>query len=126
MDRRDAAMAYYEAIDAGDYDRLRALLAPDFVQHRPDRTLDGPKSFVRFMREERPRTDTEHVVDAVGVGGEMAEASRNDGETPRHGDVSAVFVEGRLRAADGTDLFGFVDVHRVSDAGIESLTTYTA
>lgn len=119
MDRRDAAMAYYEAIDADDYDRLRALLAPDFVQHRPDRTLDGPESFVRFMREERPRTDTEHVVDAVGVGGEAAVASRD-------GDVSAVFVEGRLRAADGTDLFGFVDVHRVSDAGIESLTTYTA
>lgn len=109
MDRRDAAMAYYEAIDAGDYDRLRALLAPDFVQHRPDRTLDGPESFVRFMREERPRTDTEHVVEAVGV----------------DDDAAAVFVEGRLRTADGTDLFGFVDVHRVGDAGIESLRTYT-
>ena len=129
MDRRDAAMAYYGAIDAGDYDRLRTLLAPDFVQHRPDRTFDDRESFVRFMREERPRTDTEHVVDAVGVGGETTEASRNGGEmseTPRHGDAVAVFVEGRLRGADGTDLFGFVDVHRVSDAGIESLTTYTA
>ena len=132
-------MAYYEAIDAGDYDRLRALLAPGFVQRRPDRTFDGRESFVRFMREERPRTDTDHVVDAVGVGGEMPEASRDDGEapaasrddgeapeTPRNGEASTIFVEGRLRAADDTDLFGFVDVHRVSDAGIESLTTYTA
>ena len=129
MDRRDVAMAYYEAIDAGDYDRLRALLAPGFVQRRPDRTFDGRESFVRFMREERPRTDTDHVVDAVGVGGEMPEASRDDGEapeTPRNGEASTIFVEGRLRAADDTDLFGFVDVHRVSDAGIESLTTYTA
>ncbi|WP_049934782.1 nuclear transport factor 2 family protein [Haloplanus natans] len=128
MDRRDAAMAYYETVDAGDYDRLRALLAPDFVQHRPDRTLDGPESFVRFMREERPRTDTEHVLKAVGVGGETTAASRNGGEVserPRDDGPSAVFVEGRLRAVDGTDLFGFVDVHRVSDAGIESLRTYT-
>ncbi|MFB6256956.1 MAG: nuclear transport factor 2 family protein [Haloplanus sp.] len=128
MDCRDAAVAYYEAIDADDYDRLRALLAPGFVQHRPNRTLDGPESFVRFMREERPRTDTEHIVDAVGVEGETA-ASRGEGkmaETPQGSDASAVFVEGRLRAVDGTSLFGFVDVHRMSDAGIESLTTYTA
>jgi len=115
MDRRDAAMAYYDAIDDGDYDRLRDLLVSGFVQHRPDRTLDGRERFVRFMREERPRTDTEHVLTAVGVGDE-------DGAP----GVSAIFVEGRLRAADGTDLFGFVDVHRVGDAGIESLTTYTA
>jgi ketosteroid isomerase-like protein len=113
MDRRDAVRSYYDAIDAGDYDRLRGLLASEFVQYRPDRTFDGPDRFVRFMREERPRTDTDHVVEAVGV---------EDGAP----GVSTVFVEGRLRAADGTDLFGFVDVHRVGDAGIESLRTYTA
>jgi len=111
MDRRDAVTGYYDAIDAGDYDRLRALLASEFVQRRPDRTLDGPDQFVRFMREERPRTDTEHVLDAVGDDG-------NDGET-------TVFAQGRLRGNDGTDMFGFVDVHRVGDDGIESLTTYT-
>jgi ketosteroid isomerase-like protein len=110
MDRRDAVRDYYDAIDAGEYDRLRDLLAPGFVQHRPDRTLDGRDRFVRFMREGRPRTDTEHVVEAVGVDAE----------------ASTVFVEGRLRTADGDDLFGFVDVHRVGDAGIESLRTYTA
>ncbi|AXG05639.1 DUF4440 domain-containing protein [Haloplanus rubicundus] len=110
MDRRDAVRDYYDAIDAGDYDRLRDLLAPGFVQRRPDRTFDGRDRFVEFMREDRPRTDTEHVVEAVGV----------------DSDVSTVFVEGRLRTADGDDLFGFVDVHRVGDAGIESLRTYTA
>jgi ketosteroid isomerase-like protein len=109
MDRRDAVLGYYDAIDAGDYDRLASRLAPGFVHRRPDRTLDGRERFVRFMREERPRTDTEHVVEAVGV----------------DDDVSTVFVEGRLRTADGDDLFGFVDVHRVGEGGIESLTTYT-
>jgi ketosteroid isomerase-like protein len=113
MDRRAAVRDYYDAIDAGDYDRLRDRLAPGFVQRRPDRILDGRDRFVRFMREDRPRTDTEHVVEAVGV---------DDGG----GEVSTVFVEGRLRTADGDDLFGFVDVHRVGDAGIESLRTYTA
>jgi ketosteroid isomerase-like protein len=109
MDRRDAVLEYYDAIDAGEYDRLAALLDPEFVQRRPDRTLDGRERFVRFMREERPRTDTEHVLTEVCVS--------TDG---------TVFAEGRLLTTDGDDLFGFVDVHRVSDEGIESLTTYTA
>jgi ketosteroid isomerase-like protein len=64
------------------------------------------------MREERSRTDTEHVVETMGAEGS-------------DGDASAVFVEGHLWTADGTDLFGVVDVHRVGDAGIESLRTYT-
>jgi ketosteroid isomerase-like protein len=113
MDCRDAVRGYYDAIDAGDYDRLRGLLAPGFVQHRPDRTLDGPGRFVRFMREERPRTDTDHALEAVGV------ADGGEG-------TATVFAQGRLRGRDGTDLFDFVDVHRVGDAGIESLRTYTA
>ncbi|GAB6860699.1 nuclear transport factor 2 family protein [Haloplanus litoreus] len=108
MDRRDAVLGYYDAIDAGDDDRLYGLLASGFVQHRPDRTLDGRDRFVRFMREERPRTDTEHVLEEVVVG-----------------DDDTVFARGRLRAADGDDLFGFVDVFRVADGRIESLTTYT-
>jgi len=114
MDRCDAVRGYYDAIDAGDYDRLRGLLASGFVQRRPDRTFDGPDRFVRFMRDERPRTDTEHAIEATAVG---------DGAG---GAVSTGFVEGRLRGSDGADLFGFVDVHRVGDAGIKSLTTYTA
>jgi ketosteroid isomerase-like protein len=113
MDRRDAVRDYYDAIDAGDYDRLRTLLAPEFVQHRPDRTFDGRDRFVEFMREERPRTDTEHLIDEVCVG----DSGDVDGVT--------VFVRGRLRAVDGTELFGFVDVHRLAGRRIRSLTTYT-
>ncbi|SEA37843.1 hypothetical protein SAMN04488065_2881 [Haloplanus vescus] len=106
MDDCDAVRAYYEAIDEGDDERLRGLLDPDFVQERPDRTFEGRAAFVRFMREDRPRTDTEHVLSEVCAG---------DG---------AVFARGRLRSAEGDDLFGFVDVFRVGER-IESLTTYT-
>lgn len=108
MDRRDAVVEYYDAIDAGAYDRLRDRLTPEFVHRRPDRTLDGRERFVRFMREERPRTDTEHVLESVCVG---------ERET---------FARGRLRTADGDDLFGFVDVHRIEGDRIASLATYTA
>jgi ketosteroid isomerase-like protein len=112
MNRRDAVVGYYHAIDEGAYDRLAALLTPGFVHRRPDRTLDGRERFVRFMREERPRTDTEHVLTEMCVSADEAEAT--------------VFAEGRLVTVDGDDMFGFVDVHRVGGGGIESLTTYTA
>jgi ketosteroid isomerase-like protein len=113
MDRRDAVVGYYDAIDDGEYDRLAGLLTPEFVHRRPDRTLDGRERFVRFMREERPRTDTEHVLTEVCVSADGTEPTR-------------VFAEGRLLTVDGDDLFGFVDVHHVGEADIESLTTYTA
>jgi len=102
--------SFYAAIDEGAYDRLERLLDPSFVHRRPDRTLDGWEQFVRFMREERPRTDTEHVLTTLCV---------STDDTP-----ATAFARGRLRSADGEDLFGFVDVHRV-DGVIESLTTYT-
>jgi Nuclear transport factor 2 (NTF2) domain. len=124
MDATDAARAYYEAVDAGDYDRLAALLAPDFAQRRPDRTLVGRDSFVSFMRDRRPRTDSTHHVDAVyrlsvGAAGERLEAT---------GDVVAeVAVRGRVRTDDGELGFGFVDVFAVDEDGrLASLRTYTA
>lgn len=68
MDRPAArARAYYRALDEGDYEALADLLAPGFVQERPDLTLEGRERFVRFVREERPRRDTSHAVDAVYV-----------------------------------------------------------
>jgi len=102
---------YYRAIDDGDYDALEAVLAPEFVQHRPDRELSGRERFVTFMRDERPETDTTHVVDATFT---------------REGGVAA---EGRLLRADGSEWFGFVDVFGVgNDSGggrLTSLRTYT-
>lgn len=100
--------AYYAAIDAGDYDRLRSLLAPGFVQRRPDRTFDGRARFVAFMRDERPDTDTTHVVDRVYPAG------------------PGVAVRGRLLDADGDEVFAFVDAFDADDGRLTALETYAA
>ncbi|MFC6974897.1 nuclear transport factor 2 family protein [Halomicroarcula sp. GCM10025709] len=109
MEPTELVRAYYRAIDAGEYDSLADLLAAEFVHHRPDRTLDGRDRFVRFMREERPQPDTTHHLDRV------YEPVEGGGE---------VAVRGRLEAADGDVLFGFVDVFTV-DGHITELHTYT-
>ncbi|MFW6000063.1 MAG: nuclear transport factor 2 family protein [Halorubrum sp.] len=104
------ARAYYAALDAGEYDRLASLLAPDFVQRRPDRTFEGRDRFVAFMRDERPNTDTTHAVERVYPAG------------------PGVAVRGRLLAADGEELFAFVDVFSVDveDGRLTALETYAA
>ena len=107
MDRRDLARAYYDAIDDGEYDRLRGLLADDLRQDRGDRTFESADAFVRFMREDRPDTATTHVVET------MYEAS--DG----------VAVEGELQRADGSVMFRFVDTFRFGDGKLRRLETYT-
>ena len=109
MDPRDAITAYYESIDAETYDRFEDVLARDFVQHRPDRTLDGRERYVEFMREERPLTDTSHVVDTVYRDEEGTEAA----------------ARGRLLDADGETLMEFVDVFRFEDGLVTALLTYT-
>jgi ketosteroid isomerase-like protein len=107
MDRRELVRAYYAAIDADEYERLRGLLADDFRQERSDMTLDGADAFVRFMRDDRPETDTTHAVEAV--------YESDDG----------VAVEGVLQRADGSVWFRFVDVFRVEDGRVAFLRTYT-
>jgi ketosteroid isomerase-like protein len=127
LDPLDAVRAYYGALDAGAYDRLADLLAPGFVQRRPDRTFEGRAAFVRFMRDERPRTDTTHAVDAL-----YRRADDRDGDAdaitdPGAGaEVAEVAARGRLLAADGTELVGFVDAFAVADGTLRSLDTYTA
>jgi ketosteroid isomerase-like protein len=106
----DLARTYYRALDDGDYATLADLLAPEFVHERPDRTLEGRERFVRFMREERPETDTTHPVDGIYPAA----------------DDSEVAVRGRLLRADGTELVAFVDVFAVGEGRVQSLRTYTA
>ena len=108
MEPAAVARGYYDALDTHEYDRLRSLLAPAFVQHRPDRRFEGRDPFVQFMREERPDTETDHVVEQL--------FSKPDG---------AVAVEGRLLAADGTQITVFVDVFSIEDGAIQELRTYT-
>ena len=105
-DRERLVRDYYDALDAGDYERLRGLLDPDFVQHRSDQTFEGRDRFVAFMRDERPMTDTTHAVDAVYPSG------------------PGVAVRGRLLNADGDEVFAFVDVFAVADGRLAALETY--
>lgn len=107
MSARSAVKSYYRAIDEGRYDDFSNLLAPDFVHERPDRTLDGRETFVRFMRDERPLTETTHEIDAV------------------YSDENEVAVRGRLLDSKGERLFGFVDIHTVEDGSITYIHTYT-
>lgn len=106
MDVVDLVRAYYVAIDTEAYDDLRSLLASEFVQYRPDRTLSGRGRFVEFMRDERPQKNTVHAVDAVyeGVGGAA--------------------VQGRV-LRDGDEWFGFIDVFEVEADKLVELRTYT-
>lgn len=126
MSERDPAAlvrGYYRSIDVGDYEALAALLAPDFVQVRGDRTIEGREAFVRFMAEGRPETDTTHEVDAVyraaGDGDEEVGGGRDDVGS------NDVAVRGRLLRADGSVWFGFVDAFDVEGGRLSGLTTYT-
>ncbi|MFD1513797.1 nuclear transport factor 2 family protein [Halomarina rubra] len=113
MDLASLARAYYRHVDDGEYDALADLLAASFVHDRPDRTIESRERFVRFMREERPETDTSHELDAVYSDEETGDGSRE------------VAVRGRLLRADGSEWFGFVDVFTVEAGRFARLTTYT-
>ena len=106
-DGSSLARAYYDTIDEGAYEDLRALLADGFRHVRPDRTLEGPDTFVRFMREDRPMTDTTHVLETLYAG---------DGR---------VAVEGRLVRTNGGELFRFVDTFGFEGDRIGRVDTYT-
>jgi ketosteroid isomerase-like protein len=108
-DGESLARSYYAALDAGDYDRLESLLAPEFVHERPDRTLDGRDAFVSFMRSGRPSTDTTHPIDGV--------YAETDGD--------GVAVRGRLCRADGSVITAFVDVFAVGRNRLNALETFT-
>ncbi|MDS0299911.1 nuclear transport factor 2 family protein [Halogeometricum sp. S1BR25-6] len=111
---------YYEAVDAGEYDKLAALLVPEFVHDRPDRTLSDRETFVSFMREDRPEKDTRHDVTAVyrAVGG--------DGDRDEDGDVPAEgwVARGRLVGADGRVRFEFADAFSLSADGVTRIETF--
>ncbi|XVH32682.1 nuclear transport factor 2 family protein [Haloferacaceae archaeon DSL9] len=108
MEQVDAVREYYRTIDEDDYESLRALLDPAFVQRRPDRTFETRDAFVAFMRDGRPVTETTHEL------------------TEWLTDGPGVAVRGRLLAPDGEPLFAFLDVFSFDDEGrITELATYT-
>lgn len=107
MDRVAMARAYYRALDEHDYEGLADLLAPTFCHDRPDRTIEGREAFVRFMREERPQTETSHPVDGVYTGS------------------SGVTVAGRLLDRNGDLIVAFVDAFSFELEAITRIETHT-
>ena len=114
------ARAYYDAIDGDDYDQLASLLAPSFVHDRPDRTIEGRERFVRFMREERPQTDTTHSLSGVY----RRQADSTAEPTGSEDGVAAVVARGRLLDAEGEYIFSFVDVFTFAEDDIERIETF--
>lgn len=107
MDRSTCVRDYYRCLDTDDYETLRSLLAPDFVQQRPDQSFTGRAAFISFMSSERPVSDTTHEVTAV------CDASMG------------VAAYGCVVDSDGESLFEFIDVFRFDDDGrITELETY--
>ncbi len=106
-DGEELARAYYDCLDNDEYDRLTELLAPEFVQQRPDTRFGSRAEFIEFMRDQRPRTDTTHPLDRIY-------------RTP---DGSELAVKGRL-VADGETLTGFVDLFTLLDGQVERIETY--
>ncbi|WP_256296084.1 nuclear transport factor 2 family protein [Haloarchaeobius salinus] len=113
----DPVATYYRALDEHDYETLRAVLSPSFVQHRPDRTFEDRESFVRFMRDGRPSPETSHELE----GRFRLDGAGGDGED---GDGPTVLVRGRV-CEDGEVLLRFVDAFALADGLIERVETYT-
>ncbi|MFB1065894.1 nuclear transport factor 2 family protein [Natrinema sp. H-ect4] len=106
MDSAALVRRYYDTLDEHDYETLEALLSPEFVQHRPDRTFEDRDEFIKFMRGKRPNPDTDHDLESV-----IAEADR-------------VAVRGRV-IDDGATLFEFADFFDLSAGEIRRLETYS-
>ncbi|MCU4926601.1 nuclear transport factor 2 family protein [Halobacteria archaeon AArc-dxtr1] len=110
MNAETVVRRYYDALDEHEYDTLRAVLDPAFVQQRPDRTFEGRDAFVRFMREERPNPDTTHE-----LAGHVVDPDRG-----------CVAAHGRVLDGD-RELFEFADFFELDENGesIVRLDTYS-
>ncbi|MFW5973914.1 MAG: nuclear transport factor 2 family protein [Natrialbaceae archaeon] len=107
MDQSTLVAEYYRCLDDDEYETLRSILHPEFVQQRPDRRFDGREAFVEFMQTERPQTDTTHRVDTL---------------LKSAGSLAAY---GRLFDSEGSELFEFIDVFQFEEGWIQAVDTYS-
>lgn len=98
-DATELVYRYYDALDEHAYGVLEELLAPTFVQRRPDRTFEDRAAFLQFMREERPLSATTHEMDDVFAG----RADREDASSP------VVAARGRLLDGEDSPVIEFAD-----------------
>jgi ketosteroid isomerase-like protein len=107
MDQSTLVEEYYRCLDDDEYETLRSILHPEFIQQRPDRSFESREAFVEFMRTERPQTDTTHRVDTLLESADGLAAS------------------GRLFDAEGSELFEFIDVFWFEDGQIRAVDTFS-
>ncbi|GKZ13205.1 nuclear transport factor 2 family protein [Haladaptatus sp. T7] len=107
MDSEAVVRAYYDSIDAHDYETFAGLFTPDVVHERPDRTIEGRDTLVSFMRDDRPNKETSH---------ELSRVEENEEST---------VAEGHLLDADGEEMFAFEDDFTVVDGRIARIRTRT-
>jgi ketosteroid isomerase-like protein len=107
MDQSTLVDDYYRCLDDDEYETLRSILHPEFVQQRPDRSFEGREAFVEFMQSGRPNTDTTHRVDTLLESAEGLAAA------------------GRLFDAEGNEMFEFIDVFRFEEEQILAVDTYS-
>ncbi|NEU57466.1 ester cyclase [Halorussus sp. MSC15.2] len=107
----EAVRAYYESIDADDYESVFSLFADDVTYERPGQSnLSGMDEFREFYLEDRPLEDGDHEIHDV-----VAE-----------GDTVAVRGEFAGTQGDEAVSFGFADFHRFDEGGqITERWTYT-
>lgn len=107
MDQSTLVAEYYRCLDDDEYETLRSILHPEFVQQRPDRTFESREAFVEFMRSERPQTDTTHRVDTLLE------------------SAGSLAASGRLFDTEGTELFEFIDVFQFDEERIRGVDTFS-
>lgn len=110
MTPEQTARRYYELVDAGEYEALAALFAPDVVYERPGQAnLEGRDALRRFYEEERPLSEGSHEVHTVVADGDR------------------VAVRGSFSGLQDGDRveFGFADFHEFEDGLIARRYTFT-
>ncbi len=107
MDQSTLVEEYYRCLDDDEYETLRSILYPEFVQQRSDRRFESREAFVEFMESGRPQTETTHRVDTLLESAEGLAAS------------------GRLFDAEGSELFEFIDVFRFDEGRILAVDTFS-
>jgi ketosteroid isomerase-like protein len=107
MDQSTLVAEYYRCLDDDEYETLRSILHPEFVQHRPDRSFESRDEFVEFMKTGRPKTETTHRVDR------LLESK------------TGLAAAGRLFDSEGSELFEFIDVFRVENDRILAVDTFS-
>lgn len=103
--------AYYDAIDAEEYESVFACFDEDIVYERPGQAdIEGIEALRAFYLDGRPLTDGSHEIRSL----------TSEGDT--------VAVRGRFEGAqNGTEVaFGFADFFEFTDDGtVDRRYTYT-